>query len=417
MHRLLIVLLGLLLFIATASFAQDSSGVSRYGQISNGWQSVGFVHRVGDLVYVPTSGTGLRIVDIYNPYNPTEIGFYDTPGLAREAVVVGNYCYVADDNIGIQILNISNPSQPQLVGSYTGVTTTKAVTVVGTTMYVAGYTAGLHIVNVSNPSSPQLLGSYNTPGFTNKIIIQGNYAYLAEGSWGIRILDISNPSNPTNVGMFDTQGVVLDIALSGNTLIVPDGVYGVKLLDVSNPAQPSQISSFLTTGNANGVDVFDNTVYVAAGMGGLRVLSITNQASPVEIGYYNTPGVSYAARANGSMAFLCDGFTLYLMNCSPVVSVSPTTEDRLPIQFKMEPNYPNPFNHSTRVQIQLQQPSMFTLSLYNTNGQQVAVLANERQMAGVHTFDLRMDALPSGQYLLKATANHTSQSRWITYLK
>ncbi len=53
-----------------------------------------------------TDGDGPRIVNISNPANPTETGFYDTPGGASDVAVAGDYAYVADWVGGLLILKI-----------------------------------------------------------------------------------------------------------------------------------------------------------------------------------------------------------------------------------------------------------------------------------------------------------------------
>ena len=68
-------------------------------------------------------------------------------------------------------------------------------------------------------------------------------------------------------------------------------------------------------------------------------------------------------------------------------------------QFRLMGNYPNPFNPTTRIEFNLPADLRVTLKLYNTLGQQVAVLADGRMMPRGHqmvTFDGR--AFSSGVY-------------------
>ncbi|MFZ2616500.1 MAG: hypothetical protein WA077_10955, partial [Anaerolineae bacterium] len=61
---------------------------------------------VGSLAYVADSGSGLQIIDVSNPANPTLRGAYDTPGDAQGVSVVGSLVYVADDYGGLLILRV-----------------------------------------------------------------------------------------------------------------------------------------------------------------------------------------------------------------------------------------------------------------------------------------------------------------------
>jgi hypothetical protein len=55
-----------------------------------------------------------------------------------------------------------------------------------------------------------------------------------------------------------------------------------------------------------------------------------------------------------------------------------------PTELALWPCFPNPFNSSTVIQYDLASPAFVELRLYNSLGQQVIALANERQQAGKH---------------------------------
>ena len=63
------------------------------------------------------------------PYFVTqsEVGAYDTAGLANSAVVSGTLAYVADGAGGLQIVDISTPASPRLVGSLAAVSSARGI--------------------------------------------------------------------------------------------------------------------------------------------------------------------------------------------------------------------------------------------------------------------------------------------------
>lgn len=66
----------------------------------------------------------------------------------------------------------------------------------------------------------------------------------------------------------------------------------------------------------------------------------------------------------------------------------------------LEQNYPNPFNPSTTIRYQLPKASRVSLKIFNTLGQEVAVLVDEEKEAGY--YQARWDAaLPSGVYFYR----------------
>ncbi len=100
----------------------------------------------GSYAYVADDGKGLRIIDISDPANPSETGYYDTPGYAYDVAVAGNYAYIAD------------------------------------------YYQGLRVIDVSDPAHPVQVGLYDTLGEAYGVAVAGGYAYVADGSGGLVIL-------------------------------------------------------------------------------------------------------------------------------------------------------------------------------------------------------------------------------------
>jgi hypothetical protein len=80
------------------------------------------------------------------------------------------------------------------------------------------------------------------------------------------------------------------------------------------------------------------------------------------------------------------------------------TNSTPPREFSLEQNYPNPFNPATTIRYALARRCQVTLAVFNTLGQEVAVLQNGEQEAGFH--DVRFDGsgLASGVYFYRIQA-------------
>jgi hypothetical protein len=63
--------------------------------------------------------------------------------------------------------------------------------------------------------------------------------------------------------------------------------------------------------------------------------------------------------------------------------------------------YPNPFNPSTTVAVELAETGNVELSIFNLNGQKVQTLVNGLLSAGSHNLTFDASALPSGLYLAR----------------
>lgn len=69
-----------------------------------------------------------------------------------------------------------------------------------------------------------------------------------------------------------------------------------------------------------------------------------------------------------------------------------------PSAFNLYPNYPNPFNHETIIQYALPMESVVNITVYNTYGQVVDVLVNQKQSAGIHQVRWNARDLAAGLY-------------------
>jgi FlgD Ig-like domain len=85
-------------------------------------------------------------------------------------------------------------------------------------------------------------------------------------------------------------------------------------------------------------------------------------------------------------------------------------------------NHPNPFNPTTAITYQLPAPSQVQLTIYNTLGQKVRTLVNDRQNAGNYSvqWDGRNDsgiAMASGVYLYQLRAGEFVQTKKLILMK
>jgi len=83
-------------------------------------------------------------------------------------------------------------------------------------------------------------------------------------------------------------------------------------------------------------------------------------------------------------------------------SIEPVND--FPVRYKLNDNYPNPFNPSTAIGYQLSAVSDVELSIYNLLGQKVATLVSERQNAGYYQVAWDASDFASGIYYYKLKA-------------
>jgi len=88
-----------------------------------------------------------------------------------------------------------------------------------------------------------------------------------------------------------------------------------------------------------------------------------------------------------------------------------------PSAFMLYPNYPNPFNASTRIRYTLDEPAHVQLSIYNVLGQHITTLVNTSQPAGTHIVTWHAPNQPSGVYFIVLKAEDQSRVRRALLLK
>jgi hypothetical protein len=91
---------------------------------------------------------------------------------------------------------------------------------------------------------------------------------------------------------------------------------------------------------------------------------------------------------------------------SDIISV----EIKIPNQYALYQNFPNPFNPATNITYNLPADGMVSLKVYDMLGSEVITLVNENQKTGVYTIPFYGKDLSSGIYICKITANNFNSS-------
>lgn len=79
--------------------------------------------------------------------------------------------------------------------------------------------------------------------------------------------------------------------------------------------------------------------------------------------------------------------------------------------FRLSQNFPNPFNPSTKITIEIMEDSFFELTVYDITGKKIAGLFKGQIQKGKHNFEFNGSELPSGVYFYEAKTSATSEIR------
>jgi hypothetical protein len=307
----------------------DPAHPAQIGSWSAPYGTAAAVSVAGSYAYVAydygsySQGT-LRVVNIFDPAQPIEVGVVATSGPARDVVVSDDYAYVAEGRIwdgkisyggGLRVISVLTPTAPAPAGFYDSPGQPTGVAVAGGYAYLSDGTDGLRIVNISSPTAPYEVGFHVTPGYALDVAVAGNDAYIADGATGLRIINIYNRAAPYEAGFYDTPGRALAVAAASGYVYIADD----SSLIVTDPAHASApVGSYsAAAGFAKAVAVAGPYAYLADGDSGLRVINLSDPSHPAEIGFYDTPGYASSIAVEGNLAYVADGYQgLQIVNIS-----------------------------------------------------------------------------------------------------
>ena len=88
-----------------------------------------------------------------------------------------------------------------------------------------------------------------------------------------------------------------------------------------------------------------------------------------------------------------------------------------PLTFGLEQNYPNPFNPSTNIKYNVPEAGIVKLAIYNTLGEEVAVLVDGPVNAGFYEVTFDASNLPSGAYFYRLQSDNQNEVKKMLLMK
>jgi C1A family cysteine protease len=99
-------------------------------------------------------------------------------------------------------------------------------------------------------------------------------------------------------------------------------------------------------------------------------------------------------------------------------SVVDVEDEILPLAWKVEAAYPNPFNPSTMLTVQMADAAELNVDIFNVLGQKVATLATGRYEQGIHKFNFNANGLTSGIYFIRTVVpGKVSSIQKVTFMR
>jgi N-acetylneuraminic acid mutarotase len=228
------------------------------------------------------------------------------------------------------------------------------------------------------------------------------------------------PNMPYGVGFHSNSIVDGKIYLVGgvNTARTPlDIVYEY------NPSiVPVELVSF-TGNNVNGKVLLEWKTATELNNNGFEVQRKTAESEFATVGFVKGHGTTTNQKEYSyTDKNLADGKYFYRLKqidyngsyeYSNVIEVDVRSLDK----FTLEQNYPNPFNPTTIIGYVIQEKSNAKLTLFNSIGEEIAVLVNKEQDKGYHKVEFDAAALSSGVYFYRIQAGSFTATKKLLLLK
>ncbi|UVE51545.1 hypothetical protein KU306_06620 [Haloferax larsenii] len=308
---------------------------------------------VGPANPIPGAVSGVLVVDVSDPSDPSEQAFYETDFPIHNCFAADGRAYLTandGDENPLVVLDVetgdelgrwslvSEDSQWAEVGS--SVRAIHDVWVHDDVVFIAHWDAGTWLVDVSDPTNPTTLGSIS-PGDPAELAglsgrerrrigrtPPGNHHYVATDdsgdllgigieSWALEVeRDDGESSQGDETAQDDetTQGT--ETTTSQTELVGGPG--GVELWDVSDPTAPVQRSTIdppaspdPTLGGvwttAHNFDFHDGRLYTSWYRGGVKRHDVSDPSDPVELAWWRDPDRSNFWTAQYAYPFADEG--------------------------------------------------------------------------------------------------------------
>ncbi len=276
--------------------------------------------------------------------------------------------------------------------------------------------SGVRIISLADPINPVDVGFINTQNI-HDVYARNDTAFTAEGNRKtFAIYDCANKSTPVLLKRvaIPSSGYVHNIwpTDDGKFVMTTEETKNktIKLWDISDIQNIDLRGQYLAHNNlAHNTHIKGNLAYISHYTAGVVVVDISNPDTLKEVAIYDTYGRPNTGNFFGNWgAFpFTNGNYVYgsdiegYLHVFKLVETSPTniSDNQTPHTFSVIENYPNPFNPSTNIKLNIKNDGEFILKIFNSLGMEMQTLHTGRLTAGSHKFEFDAHNFSSGVYV------------------
>jgi hypothetical protein len=168
------------------------------------------------------------------------------------------------------------------------------------------------------------------------------------------------------------------------------------------------------------INFYDENFGFAVGREGIILKTTDGGENWIELPRFTRKDLKSVFIINNQVAYITGDLGLILKTTNGGVTFV-EIENPLFTSYKLEQNYPNPFNSTTTIRFTIPEQKSVKISVFNSLGEQIAILLDKELSAGTHEiyFNTKMlsNEIPSGVYFIQLNAGKFSKTIKAVYLK
>lgn len=353
---------------------------------------------------------GMWIANLADPDNPSIEGWMPVPRLVEDIALNDStlYTFQYDTTFsGLVCYSVSDPLHPAQVSELPLVHGWFTWLRVFDSLVVVGGGLGINLVDVSNLTEPVLLATIPEEGYGADL--QDGYLYVVTYN-SMKVYDLHDLPNIELLTEWESDEILgWDVRVQGDrAFIVNSGpgwwgsFYATDLLvaDISIPSEPFPVYSIDCS--CQMIEIDGDTLYAAGLWSGVSVWDVSDPFTATQVWNYPTMGMAIELALDDGNLYSISSYNLDVFrNNEAAVPEWPITAS--PRDFDLSLPWPNPFNATTTLALQMQQPGRVTFEVFDILGRLVRCDTHMIE-AGRYRWTLDGAGLASGTYLVRATA-------------
>ncbi|GEM_PF-443808 len=350
----------------------------------------------GHYCYVANGLAGLKVLDLTNPTQPTQVGELDTLwNGAWSHTVLAHDSFAFIDRIYpcLRVVDVSDPAHPVMAGGSSAVDGQPQDMVLRDSFLYIAENYQFQIVNVARPRAPQVVGTLSLPDYSSGLCVQDSLAYVS--TYPLAIINVSNPSQPEIVG---------SIARGAWSVFVKDMLaylpnVGLFVWNVANPAAPTPVDSLTFGHMVYDVVVVDSLAYLACS-DGLRLANVADPHNMRVIALHSLPYIGWRLVYDSPYVYVATqdaGVCIFETTATGVAEATKPSHPRGGIRLA-----PNPARNWVDIIVTSPLTSPCRFTLFDATGREVASVNVAPGSINERRTRIELGHLAPGLYFLRA---------------